>query len=132
MLCYVKGQLQLLLLPLLHSDTHAAPGTAKDDPSHPLPLPSPVGRPSFVTTPPYASPPRPSSPPDRQQVGDVVVAVDGVPVKGKKVTSAMSETATGFKLTVVRYKTEAQAKLQAGGDAEAVVDMEGYLYQAGL
>jgi len=59
----------------------------------------------------------------------VVVAVDGVAVQGKKVTSAMSETAAGFKLTVVRYKSETQAKVQAGETAEAVVDMEGFLYQ---
>jgi len=63
------------------------------------------------------------------KVGDVVTAVDGISVKGKKCVSAMDETATTYKFTVSRYKHEAQAALHAGVETEAAVDMEGWLFQ---
>mmetsp|Transcript_31792 Transcript_31792/g.66569 ORF Transcript_31792/g.66569 Transcript_31792/m.66569 type:complete len:1417 (+) Transcript_31792:14-4264(+) len=63
------------------------------------------------------------------KIGDIVTAVDGVSVKGKKATSAMNETATTYKFTVSRYKTEVQAALHAGVETEAAVDMEGWLFQ---
>mmetsp|Transcript_29462 Transcript_29462/g.48834 ORF Transcript_29462/g.48834 Transcript_29462/m.48834 type:complete len:1439 (-) Transcript_29462:104-4420(-) len=66
---------------------------------------------------------------DKLKLGDIVIGVDGVPVKGKKVTSAMSETAASFKLTIVRYKSETAAALQAGAEHAQVVDMEGFLYK---
>jgi len=63
------------------------------------------------------------------KVGDIVTAVDGISVKGKKCVSAMDETATSYKFTVSRFKTEVQAALHAGVEMEAAVDMEGWLFQ---
>jgi myosin heavy subunit len=63
------------------------------------------------------------------KIGDIVTAVDGISVKGKKCVSAMDEIATSYKFTLSRYKAQAQAALHAGVHTEAEADMEGWLFQ---
>jgi hypothetical protein len=59
------------------------------------------------------------------KIGDIITAVDGIPVKGKKLISAMDEKATVYKFTISRVK-EVAAQDQAPTDA--LVDMEGWLF----
>jgi len=63
------------------------------------------------------------------KVGDVVTSVDGISVKGKKVLSVMSESATSFSLVVSRYTSAEQQALHAGDAPADVVDIEGWLFK---
>jgi len=57
----------------------------------------------------------------RIRIGDVIVAVDGTSVTGRKAVSAMDEKASSYKLTVQRMEAE------GGGGGDGGVDMEGWL-----
>ena len=70
------------------------------------------------------------------RVGDVIVAVDGISVVGKKAISAMDEKAERYRMTVMRDKAEAErspppalaaAPTQPGARGTAAPDMEGWL-----
>eukprot|EP00322_Chrysochromulina_rotalis_P026702 CAMPEP_0115887378 /NCGR_PEP_ID=MMETSP0287-20121206/31730_1 /TAXON_ID=412157 /ORGANISM="Chrysochromulina rotalis, Strain UIO044" /LENGTH=1428 /DNA_ID=CAMNT_0003343967 /DNA_START=24 /DNA_END=4312 /DNA_ORIENTATION=+ len=56
----------------------------------------------------------------RVRVGDVIVAVDGTSVVGRKAVSAMDEKATAYKLTVLDGSG-------GGGSGDGGADMEGWL-----
>jgi len=62
------------------------------------------------------------------RVGDVIVAVDGVSVKGRKAVSTMDESATQYSFTIMRDASMANEPTASstGGDPDHV-DMEGWL-----